>query len=128
IGEALITALSEKGTPTPLAHTLLRAPASRMDILSDLEIDGLVARSALAKKYNERIDRESAHEILEKRMKESVAIPDQSSPTPKKKEERSTWEEVTRNPMARQVGNTLVRELTRGLLGVLGLRGSRRRR
>ncbi|MBK7752380.1 MAG: DUF853 family protein [Flavobacteriales bacterium] len=60
IGEAMVTALSEKGTPTPLAHTLLRAPVSRMDVLSPLELDGLVARSDLARKYNEVIDRESA--------------------------------------------------------------------
>ena len=51
IGEAMVTALSEKGTPTPLAHTLLRAPVSRMDVLSPLELDGLVARSDLARKY-----------------------------------------------------------------------------
>jgi uncharacterized protein len=83
IGEALVTALSEKGTPTPLAHTLLRAPASRMDILSPLEIDGLVARSQLVKKYNEKIDRESAGEILEQRMNETrTSWQSPSSPAP----------------------------------------------
>jgi len=69
IGEALVTALSEKGTPTPLAQTLMRAPATRMDVLTPLEIQGLVSTSAIARKYNEVIDRESAFEILEKRMK-----------------------------------------------------------
>ena len=39
IGEALITALDEKGRPTPLAATLLRAPMSRMDILTDDELE-----------------------------------------------------------------------------------------
>ncbi|MEZ4807877.1 MAG: helicase HerA-like domain-containing protein [Flavobacteriales bacterium] len=72
IGEALVTALSEKGTPTPLAHTLLRAPVSRMDVLSDLEIGGLVAQSRIASKYNEVIDRESAFEILEERLKRKL--------------------------------------------------------
>lgn len=127
IGEALVTALSEKGTPTPLAHTLLRAPISRMDVLSSLEIDGLMARSALAKTYNEVIDRESAFEILEKRMKGKETEPE---PEPKAKRtvrpEPSTLEKVTKNPMARQVGNTIVRELTRGLLGVLGIKTRRR--
>ena len=47
IGEALITALSEKGIPTPLAHTLVRAPISRMDILSTSEIDDLVKQFEL---------------------------------------------------------------------------------
>lgn len=129
IGEALVTALSEKGTPTPLAHTLLRAPVSRMDVLSPLEIDGLVARSQLVRIYNEEIDRESAFEILEKRMQgkeEEQAAPKPKQPAPKT--EPGTLEKMTKNPMARQVGNTIVRELTRGLLGVLGIRSTARRR
>ena len=128
IGEALITALSEKGTPTPLAHTLLRAPIGRMDILSPLEIDGVVARSELARNYNEVIDRESAFEILEKRMKEQEPEEEEVKKEKAAKEEPSTLEKITHNPMARQVGNTVVRELTRGLMGVLGLRSTSRRR
>ena len=132
IGEALVTALSERGTPTPLAHTLLRAPISRMDVLSTLEIDGLVARSELAKIYNEVIDRESAFELLEKRMigeKDTESKEEQDSKaTRPKREEPGTLEKMTKNPMARQVGNTIVRELTRGLLGVLGIRAAPRRR
>ncbi len=131
IGEALVTALSEKGTPTPLAHTLLRAPISRMDILSPLEISGLVAQSELAPIYNEVMDRESAFEILEKRMAQDDPDEKEEAPAkkePKTKEEPSTLEKVTKNPMARQVGNTIVRELTRGLLGVLGLKGTTRRK
>lgn len=64
IGEALITALNEKGIPTPLAATICRAPLSRMDILEQSEVDELVAKSKIAPKYNEEIDRESAYEIL----------------------------------------------------------------
>lgn len=68
IGEALITALSEKGTPTPLAATMLRAPMSRMDILSESEIQDINSKSKLVKKYSELIDRESAYEILTKKI------------------------------------------------------------
>jgi DNA helicase HerA-like ATPase len=131
IGEALITALSEKGTPTPLAHTLLRAPISRMDILSPLEIDGLVARSALARKYNEEIDRDSAFEMLQKRMERKEEEPpaaNQRSTTKVPAKEVSTLEKMSKNTMVRQVGNTVMRELARGLLGVLGLRSTTRRR
>jgi uncharacterized protein len=64
IGEALVTALNEKGIPTPLAATMMRAPMSRMDILSQTEIDSLNRSSDLVRKYNEVIDRESAFEIL----------------------------------------------------------------
>ncbi len=133
IGEALVTALSEKGTPTPLAHTLMCAPATRMNVLTALELDALVARSALAAKYNEVIDRDSAFEILEKRLKGEAADDDAqgkrepATPAPRPaKPERSLVEDLSRNTMVRQVGNTLVRELTRGLLGVLGVRTRRR--
>ncbi len=64
IGEALVTALNEKGIPTPLVATICRAPLTRMDILEPSEVETLVASSALAPKYNEEIDRESAYEIL----------------------------------------------------------------
>lgn len=68
IGEALVTALDEKGRPTPLAATMLRAPMSRMDILSEPELRTLISKSALVAKYNETIDRESAYEILNKKI------------------------------------------------------------
>ena len=68
IGEAFITALSEKGTPTPLAATMLRAPESRMDILTTEEIATINSSSKLVKKYAENIDRESAFELLAKRI------------------------------------------------------------
>jgi DNA helicase HerA-like ATPase len=64
IGEALVTALNEKGVPTPLAATMMRAPSSRMDILSQGEIDTINRNSDLVRKYNQVIDRESAFEIL----------------------------------------------------------------
>ncbi|WP_026038664.1 helicase HerA-like domain-containing protein [Myroides injenensis] len=63
-GDALVTALNEKGIPTPLVVCAMRAPASRMDILSKPEIDEIIEASTLAKKYNNYFDRESAYEIL----------------------------------------------------------------
>jgi uncharacterized protein len=68
IGEALITALSEKGIPTPLAATLLRAPVSRMDILSADEIVSINSSSELVRKYGQEIDRESAYEMLNRKI------------------------------------------------------------
>ncbi len=64
IGEALITALNEKGVPTPLAATMMRAPMSRMDILTPEEIAAINKSSDLVRKYSQTIDRESAYEIL----------------------------------------------------------------
>lgn len=128
-GEAIVSVLNEKGIPTPLAHTLIRAPQSRMDVLTPTEIDNIIGRSALARKYNQVIDRESAHEILS----EKIAEFQQSQPAPKTpaargKEEKSVVEEVLTSTTARQIGRTVARELTRGLLGVLGLGGSSKTR
>ena len=64
IGEALVTSLNEKGIPTPLAATLMRAPETRMDILTKKEINDIVQNSTLSEKYNVEIDRKSAYEIL----------------------------------------------------------------
>lgn len=67
-GEALVSALDEKGRPTPLAATMMRAPMSRMDILTDSELSSLLGKSKLVKKYNETVDRESAYEMLNKKI------------------------------------------------------------
>ncbi|HQK38143.1 MAG TPA: DUF853 family protein, partial [Bacteroidales bacterium] len=58
IGEALVTALNEKGIPTPLAVTMVRAPRSRMDVLTPEEITAINRSSDLVRKYNQMIDRE----------------------------------------------------------------------
>lgn len=125
IGEALVTALNEKGIPTPLAHTLIRAPISRMDILTDNEIDELVENSELVEKYNSDVDRESAFEILEAKMdrlekeQEKATLPGPNIPkrTNRTTQDESLIEELSKNTMIRQIGRTIFRELTRGILG-----------
>lgn len=72
-GEALVSALDEKGRPTPLAATMLRAPMSRMDILSASELSELLSKSKLIKKYNETIDRDSAYEMLNRKIQRAQA-------------------------------------------------------
>jgi DNA helicase HerA-like ATPase len=138
IGEALVTALNEKGSPTPLAAVHLRAPKSRMGILSPEEMDQVIKQSTLVAKYDEELDRDSAYEILEAKISNAKAIKEDEeieAPAPKRKtaskeseEEQGMLERLSRNPMARQIGNTVVREVARGLLGVLGLGGGTKRR
>ncbi len=143
IGEALVTALNEKGIPTPLAATLLRAPITRMGILSDDELKEVVRQSELADKYNTTIDKESAYEILDRKIKKAQEEEHQlklrKEQEKLEKERRKIRERSTRRRTTsrRRVGRprksvtdkiidkastTLVRELTRGLLGVLGIR------
>jgi DNA helicase HerA-like ATPase len=134
IGQALITALNEKGIPTPLAATHLRAPMSRIGVLTSDEIQQIVSASSIAPKYNEVIDRESAFEILNAKLKaaeEEDASTDSTSETNTKKksakEEKSTIEKISENTMVRQVGRTVMKEVARGLLGVLGLGGKKKK-
>lgn len=130
IGEAIISVLNEKGIPTPLAHTLMRPPESRMDILTPTEIDGIIGRSAIARKYNQVVDRESAYEILNHKIAEVQEIQasqqEEKAQAKKEKEEPSMIETIAKDPLARQIGRTVARELTRGLLGVFGLGGASR--
>lgn len=67
-GEAVVTVLSERGTPTPVAWTRMRAPQSLMAPMDAAAMVEVVARSPLGSKYNEAIDRESAYERLSARV------------------------------------------------------------
>ena len=71
IGEAAITILDEKGVPTPVVHTKLPGPRSRMDPADD--IDGAAAASPLNAKYGTRTDAQSARELIAARMEQSAA-------------------------------------------------------
>lgn len=68
-GEAIVTVMSEKGAPTPVAWTRLRAPQGLMSPTPDPQIEAAVKASPLLAKYGTAIDRESAREILTAKMK-----------------------------------------------------------
>ncbi|KAA2245652.1 DUF853 family protein [Chitinophaga agrisoli] len=125
IGEALITCLNEKGTPTPLAATMLVSPRSRMDVLTASEMDNIVGDSKLVKKYNQEIDNESAYEILTAKLEEAAekTAEQPAAKGGRKKEEKSVLESVLSSPVAKQVGRTAANMITRSLLGALGLGG-----
>ncbi len=123
-GEALVSALDEKGRPTPLAATMMRAPMSRMDILTQAELDEINAKSLLVKKYNEHIDRESAYEIL----CEKIEKAETEEVKEKAKAERAKVSKSTRSSSSRSSNTTqkaIIKVLTsatviRGVLGILG--------
>lgn len=128
IGEAAVTVLDEKGRPTPLARTLLRAPRSRMGILDNGEMDDLLSKSKLVKKYNKEIDRESAYEMLTEKLTKEAAEQAEAEKEAPKQESRSRksepkeegfFEAMSKNTMFRQMGRTVMREVTRGLLGAI---------
>jgi len=132
IGQAFITVLNEKGIPTETVVTHLAPPASVMGPLPEQEYQQLLSASDMYKKYKDTIDPQSAHELLEARMKQyeeqnttrelpaPAPRPRQTSSTRTSKprtprKEKSTMDQVVGSPMARQIG----RELVRGVFGVL---------
>ena len=121
IGEALVTVLNEKGAPTALVHTLMCAPKSRMDILTPAEQDEKVNSSKIATEYNEVIDRESAYEILNRK----ISVPsdkndtDPDNPENTMDEKTSGVGDTIKTIANSSLTKTIFREVTRGLLGVL---------
>jgi len=115
IGEALISALDEKGRPTPLAATLLRAPMSRMDVLTDNELKSVIKKSNLVKKYDEVIDRESAYEILNEKIEKAEALAEKEKSKPKSRR-TSSRKSTRQNPVIKVLTSAT---FIRGMLGVL---------
>lgn len=118
IGEALVTALNEKGIPTPLAATMMRAPTSRMDVLTESEIQTINIKSKLVKKYSELIDRESAYELLTQKI--NAANEQATQAATEAKEEKttsgpSTTEVVTKSVLKVVTSATFIR----GAFGIL---------
>lgn len=123
IGEALVTALNEKGIPTPLAATMLRAPMSRMDILENSEINELNHTSSLISKYNEVIDRESAYELLNRKIE--IANKEEAKEKTRTENEKAQRPYRSTSRRTRTERSILVKTLTsptviRSVLGILG--------
>ncbi len=120
IGEALISALDEKGRPTPLAATMLRAPMSRMDVLTSKELAEVIDNSKLVEKYNEEIDRESAYEMLNEKIKKAEALQEKEKAERVKEEKKTSSRSSSRS--TRQ--NPIIKVLTsatfiRSIFGIL---------
>ncbi|RYV52546.1 helicase HerA-like domain-containing protein [Pengzhenrongella frigida] len=133
-GEAVVTVLSERGAPTPVAWTRLRAPQSSMAPAPPAALASAVAASGVARKYATAVDRESAYELLAARATatesaraeqvERAERTPQAERTPRERVERaepSGFEQVvTSAPMRsflRSAGTVLGREITRSLFG-----------
>ncbi|MFJ4469754.1 helicase HerA-like domain-containing protein [Streptomyces sp. NPDC089424] len=133
-GEAVVTVLSERGAPTPVAATRLRAPESLMGPVDAAELDRAVTSSPLFGRYAQAVDRESAYEKLEaakaRRPAPEAAPMAEQEPRAAKgapRREESVVEQVVGSGMfkslARSIGTQIGREITRSIFGT-----ARRRR
>lgn len=135
-GEALVSTLDEKGSPTVVQRTLIRPPESQMGPLTSDQRKEQIKRSPFSGKYDEAIDRKSAYEMLKERAAkakqqaaeeeaEEAEIKQRSKKSGGRSSSRQTWSEALIKSAARSIGSTLGREGGKFLRGILGslLRG-----
>ena len=137
IGEAVVTVLSERGAPTPVAWTRLRAPVSLMAPSPPDVVARVIDGSPLTPKYATAIDRESAYEKLAARLAAAPAPEAAPAPAPAPKApparrpEPSAMEKILANPtlksFARSAGTALAREISRSIFGTARRSRSSRR-
>jgi DNA double-strand break repair helicase HerA and related ATPase len=125
VGEALVSTLMAKGTPSVVERTLIRPPSSRLGPAKTSERKEIIANSYLGDRYDTRIDRKSAYEMLSARAEKAAEVAETSArekpaSTAKKKTRgrQSVWEAMMKS-IARSVGSSVGRQVVRGILGSL---------
>ncbi len=134
IGEAVVTVMNERGAPTPVAWTRLRAPESLMGPADPAAMTATVTGSPRHAKYAEAIDRESARERLAARLEEGAAKaeaearaeaeqkakpkePASSTRAPKSEDEGGLVRDVVESGAFKDFMRTAAREIARGMFG-----------
>ena len=145
-GEALVSVLDEKGAPTPVQRTLIRPPFSRAGPLTDKERAVLRTLSPIGDKYDQPLDRESAHELLTARAEQAAAAAASAKAQKEAAKAQSDAEKAQRaqereqariererqrnaplhEQMAKQLGRSVQRQLTNRVAGqiIRGIFGS----
>ena len=130
-GEALVSILNEKGSPTPVERILIRPPQSRIGPLNQQERETVRNRSPLKGRYEQTLDRESAHEVLLKRAEEEQRM--QVAQKAEKEYQRERKQSSRSRPRARRqgigeamlksaarsIGSSVGRRIIRGIMGSL---------
>src|SRR5690606_40858532 len=120
-----LPALDEKGIPTPLVHTYLISPESRMDVLSDGEVAEVTSSSRLWAKFDFFVKQKTAYEMLTNRMEQTIAEAGAERKAKPVKEQPGMFETVLKSSAGRTFTNTLMREGARAILGMFGLKRRR---
>ncbi|MGV0783886.1 helicase HerA-like domain-containing protein [Mycolicibacterium sp. XJ775] len=134
IGEAVVTVLSEKGAPTPVAWTRMRAPRSLMDTIGTDAITAAAKASPLQATYGQTVDRDSAYEQLAAKLAPPPSPEDsggfggieasgeiEAMPAPAQPAEPGVLEQVLKSSAfksaMRSAGTVIGREITRSIFG-----------
>ena len=130
VGEALVSVLDAKGSPTPVERALIFPPHSRLTPLTPDERAGIIKASVLYGHYEKTIDRESAYEMLKARAVRGKAK--EQAATAGKRRAAEPTSETTRifgamaKSAAHAIGSQIGRQIIRGVLGSI-LGGGKRR-
>ncbi len=131
IGEAVITVMGERGAPTPVAWTRLRAPESLMAPSAPESIAATIKASPRNAAYSQVVDRESARELLAKRLEdgarkaEEQAAKEKSSSAKERSSSKSSGgggpggmvKDVVQSSAFKDFVRTAAREIVRGMFG-----------
>ena len=146
IGEAIVTVMDPDGAPTPVAWTRMRAPQSLMAAIPEESLKPGVAQSSLMARYGQAIDRDSAREILARKLEEGSAAAEREkqaaeaakqaeqqakddekaraqaeresrAPAPRAKQEKSVFEQVANSGVFKDFARTAGREIVRSIFG-----------
>ncbi len=135
IGQAVVTVMDPDGAPTPVAWTRIFAPESQMGPTDPARMDQMIASSLLYSKYGQEIDRDSAYEMLTRRMEEGAKAAaaeaeaeerarqqaqyerQAASGSRSRRRQKSVIEEVTDSSVFKQFARSAGREIVRSLFG-----------
>jgi DNA helicase HerA-like ATPase len=128
VGEALVSVLEDKGIPSMVGKTMMRPPSARLGAITPEERREVIAGSPIAGLYDKLEDRESAYEVLQRKVKERQDAGAESVPAPEAQpaEEPRTRRSTRQSPLeafitsaSRTAANTIVREITRTIFGTI---------
>ena len=134
IGEALVSILDEKGSPTEVERILIRPPESQIGPMTDSERTEKINKSPYKGKYDTLIDRESAYELLRERAEQEAELEAQEeqkelelkrfekeektrTQTKRPSSRRQSISEALIKSAARSIGTRLGKQIIRGVLG-----------
>ncbi|MGH7629818.1 MAG: helicase HerA-like domain-containing protein [Gemmatimonadales bacterium] len=130
IGEAVVTGLDRRGVPTPVVAARLVPPSSRMGPLTPEELAADIRESPLLEEYGQTVDRESARELLAKRIERAATVGNGreqagagGSGTGRKVAKAAGAAIV--GALSTTIGRTVGREIVRGIFGLLGAKPPR---
>lgn len=130
VGEALVSVLDEKGTPTIVERALIYPPHSRLSPLNPDERTRFVRESVLYGHYEKTVDRESAYEKLKAKAEQMKMIPQEEAGQKRRAAEPKSQTEqllgAAIKSAAHAIGSQLGRQIIRGVLGSI-FGGGRRR-